>query len=514
MHSKRVLVIAGSDSSGGAGLEADQKVIAAHGCYAMTATTALTAQNTKGVVDIHYTPALFVKKQINACIEDIGVDVVKIGMLASAETIDVVAEAMETHERPTSVIDPVMVSTTGSQLLPPGAVRNLREHILPLTTVLTPNVPEAILLLRDTANPANSPQTLDDLVEIAKAIHKLGPRYVLIKGGHTPLTKDRKISKQNADRHTVANILYDGNRIELIEADYVESKNTHGTGCSLASAIASNIALGYNVTDAIKKACRYVEAGIRTAVDLGHGSGPINHFHSVYNLPFASGQFLDYLLSRSDVKDVWTKHTEHEFVQKLADGTLPVDKFKFYLIQDYLFLVQFARAKALGAYKRKSISDIASVSDSYGMRKVLHVEREMALHLKYCDTFGLSKKDVESHTASQACIAYTRYILDIGQSEDWFGLQIALAPCLIGYGAIAQRLYDDPRSLNGSENRYWHWVENYVAEDYVKTVTTGKDIIEKFATLQSPYRIEELVVIFIKSTLLETAFWDIGSGVS
>ena len=126
------------------------------------------------------------------------------------------------------------MSTTGSQLLPPGAVRNLREHILPLTTVLTPNVPEAILLLRDTANPANSPQTLDDLVEIAKAIHKLGPRYVLIKGGHTPLTKDRKISKQNADRHTVANILYDGNRIELIEADYVESKNTHGTGCSLA----------------------------------------------------------------------------------------------------------------------------------------------------------------------------------------------------------------------------------------------------------------------------------------
>ncbi|KAL2057721.1 hypothetical protein ABVK25_002105 [Lepraria finkii] len=287
MDKRRVLVIAGSDSSGGAGLEGDQKVIAAHGCYAMTATTALTAQNTQGVSAIHHVPSDFVVKQIDACIGDIGVDVVKIGMLASAETADAVADALRRHGSPTTILDPVMVSTSGAQLLPNIAVLNLRTQLLPLTTILTPNIPEARLLLKNAELEAPETKSLDDIVNIARTLQSLGPRYVLVKGGHLPLTKDGRISTKDADHHTVVDVLYDGHQALVYETDYQSSKNTHGTGCSLASAVASNIVLSTNpdlnnsIPNAVANACRYIEAGIRTGFPLGHGSGPINHFHSL-----------------------------------------------------------------------------------------------------------------------------------------------------------------------------------------------------------------------------------------
>lgn len=287
MDRRRILLIAGSDSSGGAGVEADQKVIAAHGCYAMTATTALTAQNTQGVSDIHHVPPNFVVKQIDACLDDIGVDVVKVGMLASASTVDAVADALKRHGRPTTVVDPVIVATSGAQLLPTEAVYNLRVSLLPLTTILTPNIPEARLLLENAGLEAPQTNSLDDIVNIARVVQSLGPRYVLVKGGHLPLTKDGHVSTEEADRHTIVDVLYDGREATIYKTDYLPSKNTHGTGCSLASAIASGIALSKSpdrttdVPDAVEMAVRYVEAGIQTSFSLGHGTGPINHFHSL-----------------------------------------------------------------------------------------------------------------------------------------------------------------------------------------------------------------------------------------
>ena len=200
----------------------------------MTATTALTAQNTQGVSGIHYVPSDFVVKQIDACINDIGVDVIKIGMLASASTVDAVADALEKHGNPTTVVDPVMVATSGAQLLPNEAVHNLRMNLLPLTTILTPNIPEARLLLENAGLGAPDISSVDDIVNIARVVQSLGPRYVLVKGGHLPLMKDGLVSKAEADRHTIMNVLYDGRKATIYETDYLPSKNTHGTGCSLA----------------------------------------------------------------------------------------------------------------------------------------------------------------------------------------------------------------------------------------------------------------------------------------
>lgn len=184
-------------------------------------------------------------------------------------------------------VNQVMVSTSGSQLLPEKAVKELRTKLLPLTTILTPNIPEAQLLLKDAGAEVSEPADLLGMIELAKKICSLGPKAVLLKGGHIPLTKDHKTAQNPQEATTVIDILFDGEKTTLFETDYLISKNTHGTGCSLASAIAANLAMGKDMVRAVRSAVRFVEAGIKTSTDLGRGSGPINHFHSIYNMPFA-----------------------------------------------------------------------------------------------------------------------------------------------------------------------------------------------------------------------------------
>lgn len=200
-----------------------------------------------------------------------------------------------------------MVSTSGSSLLDTDAVNILIQRLFPMSTIVTPNIPEAKELLRSQGVPFKEPETVHDIVDMAKAIQGLGPKYVLLKGGHLPLTSDRRVSNGDNDRKIVLNVLYGEGKTTLIESEYLHSKNTHGTGCSLAckqsfpslgstvfhyiltrsAAIACNLALGMDMITAVRKANKYVEAGIRTSKDLGNGHGPINHFHSTYTLPFA-----------------------------------------------------------------------------------------------------------------------------------------------------------------------------------------------------------------------------------
>jgi hydroxymethylpyrimidine kinase/phosphomethylpyrimidine kinase len=180
-----------------------------------------------------------------------------------------------------------MVSTSGSQLLPQNAVEGLRKKLLPLTTVLTPNIPEAKLLLESSGAAFTEPQNVSDMIQLAKQVHALGPQSILLKGGHLPFTKDRRTAQSPQEAQIVIDVLYDGEKVTLLETEFLTSNNTHGTGCSLASAIAANLALGKDLERSVRAAVRFVEAGIKTSVDMGKGSGPINHFHSLYSLPFA-----------------------------------------------------------------------------------------------------------------------------------------------------------------------------------------------------------------------------------
>jgi hydroxymethylpyrimidine kinase/phosphomethylpyrimidine kinase len=205
----------------------------------------------------------------------------------------------------------VMVSTSGDQLLPQAAISNLRSMLLPITTVLTPNIPEAKMLLSDAGENPKDPQNLEDMIDLAKAVHKLGPKYVLLKGGHIPLTRQHQAAPDGKGAELVVDILFDGSEVMLVATEYLRSKNTHGTGCSLASAIASNLVQGFGVPRAVRAASRYVEAGIKTSSDIGKGSGPINHFHSSFSLPFAP-------CVRSDIRDVMTLTFEQRSLSRVC----------------------------------------------------------------------------------------------------------------------------------------------------------------------------------------------------
>jgi hydroxymethylpyrimidine/phosphomethylpyrimidine kinase len=259
---KRALTIAGSDSGGGAGIQADLKTFAALGVFGMSALTAITAQNTVGVQGVFELPADFVGLQIDAVLTDIGADAVKTGMLANSEIIEVIAAKMEEYQVDSLVVDPVMVAKSGDPLLHPEAQQALIERLIPLAKVLTPNLHEARALAEMEI------ESLEAMKEAARAIQRLGARNVVVKGGHLPG------SGQSID------VCYDGHDFTEFTAPRIETKNTHGTGCTFASAIAAELAKGRSVKEAVGAAKAYLTAALQAAVDLGigHGHGPLNHF--------------------------------------------------------------------------------------------------------------------------------------------------------------------------------------------------------------------------------------------
>ena len=254
---RTALSIAGSDSGGGAGIQADIKTMTMNGVFATTAITALTAQNTLGVTGIVTVEPEFLEAQIDAVFEDIRPDAVKIGMVASAELISTIAERLKFYKAKHIVVDPVMVATSGSRLLQSGAVTALMEELLPLATVATPNIPEAEVLSGMTI------KGKEDMIRAAKKISDTYGCAVLLKGGHS-------INDAN-------DLLYTGGVERWFFGKRIENPNTHGTGCTLSSAIATNLAKGFSLEDSVQRAKEYISGALAAMLDLGRGSGPMNH---------------------------------------------------------------------------------------------------------------------------------------------------------------------------------------------------------------------------------------------
>ena len=264
---RTALSIAGSDSSGGAGIQADLKTMTMNGVFAMSAITALTAQNTTGVTGIMEVTPEFLQQQIDAVFEDIYPDAVKIGMVSSSVLIEKIAERLQFYGAKNIVVDPVMVATSGSRLIAEEAVKTLKGKLLPIAAVVTPNIPEAKIL---------SGMEIHTEEEMEKAAKMIGDSYscaVLLKGGHN-------INDAN-------DLLYSDGKCKWFKGKRIDNPNTHGTGCTLSSAIAANLAKGYGLEDAVEKAKNYISGALAAMLDLGAGSGPMNHAY--------------------DLKDEWTK---------------------------------------------------------------------------------------------------------------------------------------------------------------------------------------------------------------
>ena len=258
---KTALTIAGSDSSGGAGIQADIKTMTANGVYAMSAITALTAQNTTGVTGIFETTPDFLAKQLDAVFTDIFPDAVKIGMVSSAELIEVIAEKLRFYGAKNIVVDPVMVATSGSKLLRDDAVKALTEQLLPMADLLTPNIPEAEIL---------SGRSISDAAGMEAAARYISETYhcsVLCKGGHQV--------------HDADDLLWRNGSGKWFRGRRIQNPNTHGTGCTLSSAIASNLAKGYDLDTSVERAKAYISGALSAMLDLGHGSGPMDHMFAL-----------------------------------------------------------------------------------------------------------------------------------------------------------------------------------------------------------------------------------------
>lgn len=254
---KKVLTIAGSDCSGGAGIQADLKTMTMNGVYGMSAITALTAQNTTGVRAVQESTPEFLQEQIDAIFEDIRPDAVKIGMVSSSELVRVIADRLRYYQAANVVVDPVMVATSGSALMKNDAVQTLVADLFPLAALVTPNIPEAQVLA------GLDVETKEDMIAAARQIGDAYRRPVLLKGGHRPNDAD--------------DLLYAQGELIWLEGKRVANPNTHGTGCTLSSAIAANLAKGFSLVESARRAKAYVSDALSAMLDLGQGAGPMNH---------------------------------------------------------------------------------------------------------------------------------------------------------------------------------------------------------------------------------------------
>ena len=272
MIMKTALTIAGSDPSGGAGIEADIKTMTMNGVYAMSAITALTAQNTTGVRAIRESNPKFLKQQLDAVFEDIFPDSVKIGMVSSDGLISVIADRLKYYKAKNIVVDPVMVATSGSALIKKDAVAALTKELLPTATLITPNIPEAEVLS------GLAVESKSDMLSAAKAIGDLYNCAVLVKGGHSI--------------NDASDLLYENGEYTWFEGKRIDNPNTHGTGCTLSSAIASNLAKGFTLTESVQRAKEYISGALLAQLDLGQGPGPMMHNFDLASY-FAKGKISD-----------------------------------------------------------------------------------------------------------------------------------------------------------------------------------------------------------------------------
>jgi len=262
---KKALTIAGSDCSGGAGIQADLKTFAAYGVYGMSAIVSIVAENTSRVIDIEDVSADMIKKQIDAVFEDIEVDAVKIGMLSKEECMLAVLEKIKQYNPKNVVVDTVMYAKNGCPLMNPDSIDFLIEKIIPVADIITPNVPEAEKIS------GMKIVNIEDMKKACINIQKMGCKAVLIKGGHLLPDEDSE------------DILFDGKKFYDYKSKRINTKNTHGTGCTLSSAIAANLALGKNIEEAVHNAKNYITMAIEHSLDIGKGYGPTNHFYEIYN---------------------------------------------------------------------------------------------------------------------------------------------------------------------------------------------------------------------------------------
>jgi len=484
----RVLSIAGSDPSGGAGIHADLKSIGANGGYGMAVVTALTAQNTRGVTDVHVPPVAFLRGQLDTIAADITIDAVKIGMLGTTAVIDEVAGWLRAHPVPVVVLDPVMIATSGDRLLDADAEDALRR-MLPLADAVTPNIPELAVI----AGEPRAEGWTDALAQAQRVAARDGV-VVIVKGGH--LT-----GAEAPDGVVTA----DGVLTE-IAGERIVTTSTHGTGCSLSSALATRYAATGDWAEALRQTKRWLHAAIDAgaALEVGEGHGPVDHFvalrdrapHIAADEPAGSvgdpGSWGDGVFTaaawartravREAIDDVW-------FVRQLADGDLPAEDFAHYLRQDARYLRDYARVLA----RASALAPTRDAQAFWGDAAHGSLVAELDLHTTWLG----GEPDVDP---SAACRAYLEHLA--ASADRYETLVAALLPCFWIYIDIGRRLA--PRATTG--HPYREWLQTYSAPEFAAATRTAIGYVDDAAGAADSETRERMAVAFDTAAAFEYAF--------
>lgn len=514
---KTVLTVAGSDSSGGAGIEADLKTITVHRCYGLTGITTLTAQNTTGVFDAVSTPEDIMMKILDSNFADIPIDSIKTGLLTTA-SVTALRQTIDKYKYEGSlVVDPVMVSTSGFEFFKDELLESIVKNLSKNISLLTPNLIEAKKIVNILSNEKKYDEanltTLEEFFEMCLSIHKLsGISNILIKGGHQKW-KDAKL---------LTDVLYCSaeNKFYVFNSEMIDSKNTHGTGCTLSSAIASNLAHGLSLINSIANGIVYVQNGIKSSPQLGNGNGPLNHIQHVkqfnyeatiktgFVLPFEKGDALKYLISRPEIAPLWKYYTNHPFMRQMRDKTLPLEKFIDFCEQDIVYLINYAHIFSFLTTITVNQKECQAI-----YAKIDAINKETEKYRIIFAKFGGIHDDI---TANKACKKYMEDLLDLSRHRgDFFDVSLSLAPCFHGYytscknaeAQLANGTLDDKTA----HDSYELWFEENISDELGDALKNSEkslnELFEQYCT--SEVKLERAVEIFKKFTILDIEFLDV-----
>jgi len=488
----RVLSIAGSDPSGGAGIQADLKSIAANGGYGMAAITALTAQNTQGVRAVHVPPAEFLRQQLDAVSDDVAIDAVKIGMLGTVEVVGVVRSWLDVVRPPLVVLDPVMVATSGDRLLDAEAEQALRE-LVRVCDLVTPNIAELAIIA---AEPAA--ETWPEVLAQAGRVSASYGVRVLAKGGHLSGAEapDALVDARSGNVPVVTE--FAGIRID--------TTNTHGTGCSLSSALATRIAAGGDWAAAVGESKRWLSESIRAgaALQVGSGRGPISHFAGLWQ----RGGVVT-APTAAEVREHWWAEVAGiraqidggDFVCALGDGSLGRADFVWYLAQDALYLRDFARALAEAARLAPTAAERALWASSAEGCMVT----ELQLHESWAPD-----GEVFAAEPSATTTAYLNHLLVTAAGGDYAVLVAALLPCFWVYHDVGSRLHP----LAHAEHPYADWLTTYADQEFADATEQAITIVVALAADATPQVRDAMLTAFVASTEHEREFFAAAFGVA
>mmetsp|Transcript_30654 Transcript_30654/g.93795 ORF Transcript_30654/g.93795 Transcript_30654/m.93795 type:complete len:532 (-) Transcript_30654:238-1833(-) len=493
-----VLSVAGSDSGGGAGIQADLKTCEALGVFGTTAIVALTAQNTLGVHGVHPVPVDFVRAQMDAVLGDMGAHVVKTGMLPSAEVIHEVASALKVHNVSVRVIDPVIIAASGDVLAGPEAVATIRNVLIPGATVVTPNMPEAGALLGRAV-----PTSVAEMRQAALDLLALGPQAVLLKGGRLPEGEGMVDVFVDAE-HGIVELRY----------DRIDTSNTHGAGCTLAAAVAAELSKQVHVGTVVEPlaAVRAARSYVATVFDSSSGirigtglRGPLNHARAKWQQEPKIKSPSRQLWEDPEVTKITAKCLSNGFVVALADGTLPRETFGGYVAQDKFFLEAFAQAYTLAITKLEA-HDASSARDLAAL--VRGVVEELQMHTAYAKEWGV---DVHQVTPTPACKDYVDFLLNVARSTD-NGIAACIAtmiPCMRLYAYLGQTLAANASAAgNRRLNPYDHWISTYADDGFEGLAATLEALFDRHVSRADGPSFHRLRELYVRAMELELAFFD------